>query len=230
VLLNKGGGAFRHTHDYPLGVCGGPLAVADLNGDGRPDLVGNMWKTGIVVLLNRGDGSFGARRRYPALRGCDAGDVWPSGDCGEIAVHDVNGDGRPDLAVASTGANGVEVQFNRGNGTFAAKLGYGSLGGPIAFGVSDLNHDGRQDLVTANYSSKSVGVLLNKPGLCNVQDVRKKMLQSARQELARANCRVLKVRRAYSTRIKPGRVISQEPTFGAALPKGGDVDLVVSRG
>jgi beta-lactam-binding protein with PASTA domain len=39
-----------------------------------------------------------------------------------------------------------------------------------------------------------------------------------------------KVRRAYSPWVKKGRVISQKPKFGAVLPGGGKVNLVVSRG
>jgi beta-lactam-binding protein with PASTA domain len=46
----------------------------------------------------------------------------------------------------------------------------------------------------------------------------------------RANCRVGKVRRAYSKIVKRGRVISQKPGFGAVLPKGAKVTLVVSKG
>jgi beta-lactam-binding protein with PASTA domain len=77
-------------------------------------------------------------------------------------------------------------------------------------------------------------VLLNKPGRCTVQYVEGKTLPVAKRTLARANCRVGKIRRGYGmTRgrwIQKGRVISQGPTFGAVLPGGSKVDLVVSRG
>ena len=45
-------------------------------------------------------------------------------------------------------------------------------------------------------------MLLNTPGLCTVQNVRGKALPAAKQTIARANCRVGKIRRAYS---KPSR-------------------------
>jgi eukaryotic-like serine/threonine-protein kinase len=48
--------------------------------------------------------------------------------------------------------------------------------------------------------------------------------------VARGNCRVRKIRRAYSTTVKRGRVISQKPRFGTVLRGGGKVNLVVSRG
>ena len=47
--------------------------------------------------------------------------------------------------------------------------------------------------------------------------------------MTRADCRVGKIRRAYSNTAKSGRVISQKPMFGAVLPSGGKVNLVVSR-
>ena len=54
-------------------------------------------------------------------------------------------------------------------------------------------------------------MLINTPGLCNVQDVERQTLTAAKQMLARANCRVGKIRRAYS-RTSRGRVISQKPS------------------
>jgi beta-lactam-binding protein with PASTA domain len=55
-------------------------------------------------------------------------------------------------------------------------------------------------------------------------------LPAAKRALARINCRVGKVRYAYSKGVKRGLVISQRPSFGAVLSRGGKVNLVVSRG
>jgi len=73
-------------------------------------------------------------------------------------------------------------------------------------------------------------VLLNTPGLCTVQHVEGKTLPAAKRTIARANCRVGKIRRAYSKSVTRGRVISPEPKPGTVLPKRGKVILVVSRG
>ena len=73
-------------------------------------------------------------------------------------------------------------------------------------------------------------MLLNTPGLCTVQDVTGQTVSAAKRTLARANCRVGKIRRAYSKSVKRGRVISQKPKPGTVLPGGGKVNLVVSRG
>jgi serine/threonine-protein kinase len=73
-------------------------------------------------------------------------------------------------------------------------------------------------------------VLINTPGLCTVQDVEGMTLPAAKRTIARANCRVGRVRRAFSKTIKKGRAISQKPKPGAVLRGGGKVNLVVSRG
>jgi beta-lactam-binding protein with PASTA domain len=79
-------------------------------------------------------------------------------------------------------------------------------------------------------------VRINIPGLCNVPEVRWTQvlyplkLAAAKRILARGHCRVGKVRYAFHRDVKKGRVISQQPRFGAVLPGGGRVNLVVSRG
>jgi len=73
-------------------------------------------------------------------------------------------------------------------------------------------------------------VLLNTPGLCDVQYVVDLTLAAAKRALARASCRLGRVTRVSSKRVNTGRVVSQKPGFGAVRPKGTKVDLIVSRG
>jgi uncharacterized delta-60 repeat protein len=65
---------------------------------------------------------------------------------------------------------------------------------------------------------------------CVVPAVRGQRLAAARKRLVRANCRLGKIKRAYSHTVGKGRVISQRPRIGARLPELAKVDLVVSRG
>src|SRR5262249_46004402 len=74
-----------------------------------------------------------------------------------IAATDLNGDGKPDLAVANI--TSVSVLLNQGNGTFAASVFYdvGMVSSAIA--ASDLNGDGKPDLAVGGRNG--VRVLLN---------------------------------------------------------------------
>ena len=122
--------------------------------------------------------------------------------------------------------------LNRGDATFQGPLWFG-LADTIAAG--DFNGDGRLDLAGAWVNDRngawSVTVHRNRPGLCNVQDVRGKTLAVATDLLTRADCTVGSVRRARSRTVRRGRVVSQSPRFpGSVLPTGGQVSLVLSLG
>ena len=226
VLLNRGDGTFRTRHDLLTGEDPVSIAIGDLNGDGAPELMtaNDDFRSEtytVAVFINKGSGVFEGKRNYVTGRR-------PSW----VAIGDMNGDGKPDLVTANGYANTVSVLLNRGKGGFAPRLDYqaGRRLWSWRFSIDDLNGDRRPDLVTANARANTVSVLISKPGLCNVQDVVRKTLAAARQTLARANCHVGRIHRAYSKIVKPGRVIAQKPSFGAVRPKGGKVNLVVSRG
>jgi PASTA domain len=65
---------------------------------------------------------------------------------------------------------------------------------------------------------------------CTVPNVRGKTLPRARKAVARAHCRIGKLRRSYSKTTRKGRVISERPRPATVLPRRGKVNVVVSRG
>ena len=79
-----------------------------------------------------------------------------------VAIGDLNGDGKPDLATANGTTNTVSVLLNRGDGSFRAKLDYSTGHGPGSVAIGDLNGDGKPDLATANDDANTVSVLLNR--------------------------------------------------------------------
>lgn len=225
VFLNARDGSFPTRRDYDALIGPASIAVGDVNGDAKPDLVwtSSDKETGPVafVQLNRGHGGFGPARFFGAHGN------WSTGGT-SVAIGDFNGDRKPDLAMTSR-INAVSILVNEGAGGFQRQLDYGTKrdGYPVFVLAEDLNGDRKRDLAIANYAG--VSVFLNRPGLCNVQDLRRQTLTVARQTLARVNCRVGKVGFAYSRTIR-GRVIGQKPKLGAVLPGGSRVDVVVSRG
>jgi subtilisin-like proprotein convertase family protein len=104
VELGNGDGTFQAPRPVG-GTFLGASAVADVNGDGRPDLLDFINDTGGLVLLGNGDGTFQAPRPV----GVDF--------FGQPAVADVNGDGRPDLIGSGTHLTDV-VLLGNGDGTF----------------------------------------------------------------------------------------------------------------
>jgi PASTA domain/FG-GAP-like repeat len=138
---------------------------------------------------------------------------------------------RPDLANIGYIRNSISVLVNGGDGNFGPRLDYAAGGEPASLASGDLNGDGKVDLATAHHEpDDGVGVLIAKPGLCTVQDVRVVTVEDAKRMLARANCRLGKIRRAYSNRVEKGLVLSQKRKPGTVLPKLGKVDVRVSRG
>jgi hypothetical protein len=137
VLLGNGDGTFSTSTDINTGLstsASWALAMADLNSDGRLDLV--ICTTEVYILLGNGDGTFQAPQ--------DAG-VAGRG----AAIGDLNGDGIPDLAVATWSDSTVSVQLGLGNGQFGAPTYFRTRPYPNAVTIGDLNHDGAPDLVVA---------------------------------------------------------------------------------
>src|SRR5579864_797798 len=146
---------FQSLKNYATENFTASVVIADLNADGRPDLVvvnteGGSTGTGsISILLGNGDGTF-----RPAVN-------YSTGSAPTTAaVGDFNGDGTLDIAVANSGENDVSILIGNGDGTFRSPVSVmvGSL--PNAVMVADFNGDGKADLAVANGDSNNVSILL----------------------------------------------------------------------
>lgn len=144
VQVNNGDGTFTDgevTHYYNTGNYPSDLHAADLNGDGKLDLVFaiNGEDTDVGVMFGNGDGTFQDMQTF------SAGDFSPTG----IAIGDFNGDGKPDIAVNGVGIDHIAVLLGDGSGGFtptSVALPEGAAAGS-SIAAADLNGDGHPDLV-----------------------------------------------------------------------------------
>jgi hypothetical protein len=154
IFLNRGDGSFTHASSVDAPPHAG-LVIADLDGDGTPDLAVAGLDGTITVFHGIGGGGFAF-----------AFSVSVGTQAAAIASADFNGDGLPDLAVVAGPAAGdtssgyrAVVLINRG-GSFADPARYQVDGSARAIAAGDLDGDHRPDLVTGN-ASGSASVLLN---------------------------------------------------------------------
>jgi hypothetical protein len=125
------------------------LAVGDLDGDSRPDVV--VRTPGRIALLgNVGDGSLQAPVVLAAGITAEA-----------VAIGDFNHDGRLDLALATIWPDAVAILLNDGSATFAAPSMFPLNERVGAVATGDADGDGRTDLFMAGFTG-SVSVLLNR--------------------------------------------------------------------
>jgi hypothetical protein len=165
ILYGNGDGTFQDAVNldfhYPSAV-----ALADLNGDHRLDLVvGDFTSTnrGVVkVFLNQGndvDSGHANFRHSPD-------DDYPTGiDIRSLAVADL-GNGQLDVITVSSGGqgHGLSVLLGNGDGTFERTVKFSEVGEDLgALAVADFDGDGKADVaVAANNSSRGVAVLYGK--------------------------------------------------------------------
>ena len=150
VRLGNGNGTFGGPAFYGTGGRPKFTAIADLNGDGKLDLVtANQDASTTSILLGNGNGTFQSKADY--------------GTCShahEVAVGDFNHDGKRDLAVACWGGSVISILLGNGNGTFEAKTDIGSGSAPHSLVVGRFNADTYDDLAVANHDGNTVGILL----------------------------------------------------------------------
>jgi hypothetical protein len=104
------------------------------------------------VLRNLGNGTFAAPVMYPAGKFPDT-----------LVLRDLDGNGYPDLAVATGYADTVTVLRNAGDGSFGPPYAYGTGGrGGYTVMSGDADGDTDHDLIVLNHDEPSLGVLLNR--------------------------------------------------------------------
>ena len=160
ATINSAGTISLHSNIFLLssspGVGDGPTRVvsADINGDGRADLISADSLTNkLSILTNDGSGRFSP-----------AASPTVGSDPGALAAADVNGDGHIDLISGSSSSALLTVLTNNGSGGFTTASSPSAGAGVDDMAAADVNHDGRMDLVTISEFPDQVSVLTNTAG------------------------------------------------------------------
>ena len=177
VWLGSGDGTLRPQTPVAFAALAeafGAVALigADCDGDGATDLIAaQAGNPVILVLRNRGDGTFEPPVSYPLL---GTGDI-NNGVSAAVAAGDMNGDGKLDLVALTSGAwsqatdNLISVLPGRGDGSFgpartSQREGISAQDPLGVISLGDVNGDGLLDVVVANNSrageSCSISVFL----------------------------------------------------------------------
>ena len=147
-LLGNGDGTFQAEQTISTIFDPAFPVIADVNGDGKPDVLCSYYK-GIACWLGNGDGTFQTPPLTKALPN------WPV----QLAVGDINGDGKPDLVTGYSGGTRVIAMVGNGNGTFQNPTTIGTLAvAPVGRTVlADLDGDGNLDVVVGAWGTNGIG-------------------------------------------------------------------------
>jgi len=167
IFLGNGAGSLTYNATYAApnssNANPGPnnLVAMDVNGDGKIDIVAMTPYNGVYVFLGNGDGTFQA----PIANATVCTNA--IGNCESMAVGDLNGDGKPDLAFQSndTTGGGISILLNTGSGTFGSAAYYPvAISGVFAgagIAIGDVNGDKKPDIVVGSAGGATAIVYLN---------------------------------------------------------------------
>ena len=151
ILTNNGAGSFGSNATLTVGFNVGSVIAADVNGDGKPDLIcANSGNNTLTVFTNNGTGIFGSNATLNTGSYPDS-----------VIATDVNGDGHLDLVCANQNSYTLTVFTNNGTGGFGSNATLNAGNALSSVIAADVNGDGKPDLVCANNGSSTLVIFTN---------------------------------------------------------------------
>jgi hypothetical protein len=153
--------SFAAKVDFTTGTLPHGVAIGDIDGDGKPDL----------VVVNSGSNTVSVFRNMSSYGSITSGsfatkvDFTTGAGAYCVAIGDIDGDGKPDLVVTNNVSSGTVSVFRNtsssGSISFAARVDFATGAGPYNVAIGDIDGDGKPDLAVANYGGGTVSVLRN---------------------------------------------------------------------
>ena len=150
VFLGQGAGKFQSARTFPLQATGGPqsgIAIGDLNGDGKPDIVAfsNNGRK-IDVMLGDGAGGFHETSTVPTT---------VAANNASLALADMNGDGKLDIVTTGSFLAG------NGDGTFQAEQQF--LSAALSTSVATAKFAGNPGVISVGQAGTMAATALLTP-------------------------------------------------------------------
>jgi hypothetical protein len=159
-LSTSGVPSFASKIDFAAGVGTSGISTGDLNGDGKLDIVvSNYNSMDISIFINT---TVGSTITFATRVDIAAWDVWPASGFVNplgVVIQDLNGDGKPDIAVANFSTSSLALFRNTTVGatlSFVRQMHTTGLNGPRELAAGDMDADGKADLVVSDETGNRI--------------------------------------------------------------------------